>query len=104
MDMEDLVVVSVDDHVIEPRDMFDRHRSGEAVAIAPKLRTKAHGTNYWGYQGKGIPSFGPHAAVGRPREEYGMEPSTPLPLTFTPKSWKGVREGPPLPEESYCRA
>ena len=34
----DMVLVSVDDHITEPGDMFDTHLHGEALATAPKLR------------------------------------------------------------------
>jgi len=76
MKMEDMVIVSVDDHITEPGEMFDKHLSGEALASAPKLRTTKDGTNYWEYQGRKIPSVGLNAVVGRPPEEYGMEPTS----------------------------
>jgi predicted TIM-barrel fold metal-dependent hydrolase len=75
MKMEDMVLVSVDDHITEPEDVFDRHLTGEAYETAPKLRTSAEGTNYWDYMGREIPSVGLNAVVGRPPEEYGMEPT-----------------------------
>src|SRR5512139_2091759 len=76
MNMNDMVIISVDDHISEPPDMFDKHLSGEDLATAPKLRTKEDGTNYWEYQGMIMPSVGLNAVVGRPLEEYGMEPSS----------------------------
>jgi predicted TIM-barrel fold metal-dependent hydrolase len=75
MDMNDMVLVSVDDHITEPGDVFDAHLKGEAYDSAPKLRTSEAGTNYWEYLGKEIPSVGLNAVVGRPPEEYGMEPT-----------------------------
>ena len=75
MKMEDLVIISVDDHITEPGTVFDKHLTGDAYASAPKLRTTAKGTNYWEYQGKKIPSTGLNAVVGRPKDEYGMEPT-----------------------------
>ena len=75
MKMEDMVIISVDDHVCEPGDMFDRHLSGEALASAPKLRTKSTGTQYWEYQGIKLPSVALNAVTGRVREEYGFEPT-----------------------------
>jgi predicted TIM-barrel fold metal-dependent hydrolase len=75
MNMNDLVIVSVDDHVSEPPDMFDRHLSGDALATAPKLLTTKEGTNYWEYQGLQMPQVGLNAVVGRVPEEYGMEPT-----------------------------
>ena len=76
MDMNDLVIISVDDHVSEPGDMFDRHLSGANLASAPKFKTTAQGTNFWEYQGVKLPSVGLGSVVGRPFEEYGMEPTS----------------------------
>ena len=76
MKMEDMVIISVDDHITEPGNMFDQHLSGEAYASAPKLRLTKDGTNYWEYQGRKLPSVGLNAVVGRPPEEYGMEPTS----------------------------
>jgi len=76
MKMNDMMVISVDDHVSEPPDMFDKHLSGDALASAPKMRTTAAGTNYWEYQGMKMPQVGLNAVVGRVPEEYGMEPTS----------------------------
>jgi predicted TIM-barrel fold metal-dependent hydrolase len=75
VDKNDMVIISVDDHVSEPADMFDNHLSGEALASAPKLRTTDSGTNYWEYQGIILPAVGLNAVAGRVPEEYGMEPT-----------------------------
>jgi hypothetical protein len=75
MNMKDLVIISVDDHISEPPDMFQKHLSGPALASAPKLRTTEKGTNYWEYQGLKMPSVGLNAVVGRVPEEYGVEPT-----------------------------
>ena len=75
MKMNDMVIVSVDDHISEPPTMFDRHLSGKALETAPKLRTTEKGTNYWDYQGLKLPSVGLNAVVGRVPEEYGVEPT-----------------------------
>ena len=47
MDMNDLLIISVDDHVSEPADMFDKHLSGHELATAPKLKQTSSGTDYW---------------------------------------------------------
>jgi predicted TIM-barrel fold metal-dependent hydrolase len=75
MQMKDMVIISVDDHISEPADMFDKHLSGDALATAPKLKQTDSGTDYWEYQGMKMPSVGLNAVVGRPFEEYGMEPT-----------------------------
>jgi predicted TIM-barrel fold metal-dependent hydrolase len=75
MNMNDMVVISVDDHVSEPPEMYDKHLSGSALASAPKMRTTDTGTNYWEYQGLKLPSVGLNAVSGRVPEEYGVEPT-----------------------------
>jgi len=76
MDMNDMVIISVDDHICEPPTMFDNQLSGELLAAAPKLMTDANGKNYWFYQGHVRGLIGLNAVVGRPFEEYGMEPTS----------------------------
>ena len=76
MKMSDLVIVSVDDHISEPPDMFKRHLKGDDLASAPKFHTSPTGANYWTYQGMTMTSVGLNAVVGRVPEEYGMEPQS----------------------------
>lgn len=76
MELEDMVIISVDDHITEPGTIFDQHLTGDAYESAPKLRTTAKGSNYWEYQGMSFPSVAMNAVAGRPREEYGMEPTS----------------------------
>jgi hypothetical protein len=51
MKMEDMVLISVDDHITEPADVFVNQLSGEALATAPTLKERENGANYWEYQG-----------------------------------------------------
>jgi hypothetical protein len=74
MRTEDLILVSVDDHVIEPRGMFDGLLPAKYQDKAPKLIRRDDGTDYWFYDGNEIPNVGLNAVVGRPPEEYGIEP------------------------------
>ncbi len=73
MQMEDMIIISVDDHVSEPADMFDQHLPAELKDRAPKLKN-VDGADYWTYEGIVLPNTGLNAVVGRPKEEYGMEP------------------------------
>jgi predicted TIM-barrel fold metal-dependent hydrolase len=75
MNMNDLVIISVDDHICEPPALFDRHLPQDLLASAPKFLADPQGKNYWSYQGMKFPSVGLNAVVGRPFEEYGMEPT-----------------------------
>jgi predicted TIM-barrel fold metal-dependent hydrolase len=74
--LEDLIMVSVDDHVVEPPDMFDGHLPAKWRDKAPRVVRKADGTDVWSYDGKEIPNIGLNAVAGRPPEEYGMEPTS----------------------------
>ena len=74
MRTEDLILVSVDDHVIEPRGMFDGLLPAKYQDEAPKLVRRPDGTDVWFYDGNEIPNVGLNAVVGRPPEEYGIEP------------------------------
>ncbi|MFC3172680.1 amidohydrolase family protein [Novosphingobium bradum] len=76
MKMDDMVLISVDDHITEPATVFDNQLSGEALASAPKMMTDAKGKNYWTYQGMNMGSVALNAVTGRVREEYGMEPTS----------------------------
>jgi predicted TIM-barrel fold metal-dependent hydrolase len=75
MQMNDMVLVSVDDHVIEPATVFDNQLSGEAYATAPKFGVRPNGVNFWSYQGKELQNVALNAVTGRVREEYGFEPT-----------------------------
>ncbi len=76
MKMDDMVIISVDDHIVEPPDLFEKHLSGEFLATAPQFHTNEKGENWWTYQGMTMSSVGLNAVVGRVPEEYGMEPSS----------------------------
>src|SRR2546421_4397625 len=74
--IDDLVMVSVDDHVVEPPDMFERHLPAKWRDVAPRVVHKDDGTDVWAYEGREIPNIGLNAVAGRPPEEYGMEPTS----------------------------
>jgi predicted TIM-barrel fold metal-dependent hydrolase len=69
-----MILVSVDDHVVEPPDMFEQHLAPEWKARAPKVVSRA-GTDMWVFEGTPIPNIGLNAVVGRRPEEYGVEPT-----------------------------
>ncbi len=75
MQMNDMIIISVDDHVSEPGDMFDKHLPAELKDKAPQLKT-LEGADYWVYEGVVRPNPGLNAVVGRPKEEFGMEPQS----------------------------
>ena len=76
MDMNDLILVSVDDHVVEPPDMWERHVSKADLERAPRVIHKDElDADVWTFEGIEIPNVGLNAVAGRPPEEYGIEPT-----------------------------
>ncbi len=73
--MDDLILISVDDHVVEPPDLFEGRLPAKYVDAAPKVVTKDDGTDVWVYDGTEIPNIGLNAVAGRPPEEWGFEPT-----------------------------
>jgi predicted TIM-barrel fold metal-dependent hydrolase len=74
MKVEDLIIASVDDHVVEPPTMFDQHISAQYKAIKPRVEKDAAGADFWLFEGRRAGNIGLNAVVGRMREEYGCEP------------------------------
>jgi predicted TIM-barrel fold metal-dependent hydrolase len=73
MKMEDLILISLDDHIVEPPTMYDQHLTAEQKQFAPKFITEGR-NNYWDFDGERFGNVGLNAVVGRPKSEYGMEP------------------------------
>jgi predicted TIM-barrel fold metal-dependent hydrolase len=76
MQLEDLVLVSVDDHVVEPPDLFEGRLSDKYADVAPKLVRKDSGIDVWQFMGQELPNIGLNAVAGRPPEEYAMDPQS----------------------------
>src|SRR4029077_3328426 len=76
MRTEDLILVSVDDHVVEPPDVFEHHLPAKYRDIAPHIEHRADGTDAWKFLDIHIPNVGLNAVTGRPPEEYGMDPTS----------------------------
>ena len=75
MRLEDMILVSVDDHVVEPPDMFEGHLPEKYKARAPRVVHKQDGSDVWLFEGVQLPNIGLNAVVGRRPEEYGVEPT-----------------------------
>jgi predicted TIM-barrel fold metal-dependent hydrolase len=76
MDVDDLIMVSVDDHVVEPPHLFDGRLAAKYRDYAPRFLTKPDGTNVWAYEGTEVGNVALNAVAGRPPEEYGIEPTS----------------------------
>jgi predicted TIM-barrel fold metal-dependent hydrolase len=75
MNTDDLILVSVDDHIIEPPNMFDAHIPDAYRDRAPRVLTDDDGTEYWQFGDERAPYMGLNAVAGCPPDEYGMNPT-----------------------------
>ena len=73
MKLEDMILVSVDDHAIEPAGAFDRHMPARFKGRQPRVEQHG-GRDVWVFEGQATGYMGLNSVVGRPKEEYGMEP------------------------------
>jgi len=73
MKMDDMVLVSVDDHVVEPPNTFIDHYPAHKKDSAPRIVAERD-REYWSWEGQRYSSHALNAVVGRPRNEYGVEP------------------------------
>ena len=73
---EDLTLISVDDHIIEPPDMFDAHLPERYKADAPRIVRRDDGADVWRFGEVEVPNVALNAVAGRPKEEYGVEPQS----------------------------
>jgi predicted TIM-barrel fold metal-dependent hydrolase len=78
MNVNDLIMISVDDHVVEPPDMFQNHLPAsyrDRDDVPRVVRTEA-GDDVWIYDGRQFPNIGLNAVAGRRREDYGVDPTS----------------------------
>ena len=75
MTMNDMVLLSVDDHAIEPPGMFIGRLPARFKDQVPRVATYANGDERWIVEGKAWAGVGSAAVAGRKREELGDEPS-----------------------------
>ena len=74
MNKEDMILISVDDHIVEPPDMFKNHLQKKYLDEAPRLVHNPDGSDTWQFRDVVIPNVALNAVAGRPKEEYGLEP------------------------------
>jgi predicted TIM-barrel fold metal-dependent hydrolase len=68
-------IISVDDHLIEPADVFEGRMPSHLQDRAPKVVTLDDGRETWVYEDGFYPQVGLNAVAGRPKEEWSMEPA-----------------------------
>jgi predicted TIM-barrel fold metal-dependent hydrolase len=68
-------LISVDDHTVEPPDMFEGRVPTRYADDAPRIVEGDDGSCFWIYDGLRLPNIGLNAVAGRPNDEWGFEPS-----------------------------
>jgi predicted TIM-barrel fold metal-dependent hydrolase len=64
---------SVDDHIIEPRDVWTKRLPSRFVEDGPRVIEEGD-REVWVYAGRRIPNVGLNAVAGRPKEEWQLDP------------------------------
>jgi predicted TIM-barrel fold metal-dependent hydrolase len=73
MDKNDLILISVDDHIIEPADMFDQHLPARYKESAPRVLVGDDGTQQWYYGKLRGRNLGLNAVAGKAREMFNID-------------------------------
>lgn len=79
MDINDLILVSVDDHVVEPPSLAGFMRDRVAAKFkdrVPKVTRRDDGTDAWLIEGEEVSTFGLNASAGRVPQEWGTGGNT----------------------------
>lgn len=72
----DTQIISVDDHVIETRNVWQDRLPAKHKAAGPKGDTDDQGRDIWVFEGQPRYNIGLNAVAGRPRSEWGLDPTT----------------------------
>ena len=71
----DHLIISADDHIVEPPHTFEGRVPAAMADRAPRIVEAADGAQTWVYDGNDFPNVGFNAVVGRPVSEYSFEPA-----------------------------
>jgi predicted TIM-barrel fold metal-dependent hydrolase len=72
---EELILISVDDHICEPTDMFDAHVPAGYRDQMPTVRDQPDGSQQWYYGEIAGRNLGLNAVAGKPPEMFNVNPS-----------------------------
>ena len=75
MKAEDLILISVDDHIAEPASMFDAHVPAKYKKYAPEVRMDENGIEQWWYGDLRGRNLGLNAVAGKPPEYFNVDAS-----------------------------
>jgi predicted TIM-barrel fold metal-dependent hydrolase len=70
-----LAIVSVDDHLVEPPDLFQGRMPKKFEDAGPRVIETENGTQLWKVGEELLPNIGLNAVVGRPQHEHTAEPT-----------------------------
>jgi predicted TIM-barrel fold metal-dependent hydrolase len=73
---DELILISVDDHIAEPADMFKAHVPERFKDQAPRVILEKDGTEQWYYGDLRGRNLGLNAVAGKPREMYNIDASS----------------------------
>src|SRR6201981_1417299 len=76
MNQDDLILISVDDHIAEPADMFEAHVPQRYKDRAPRVVIEPGGVQQWYYGDLRGRNMGLNAVAGKPREMYNIDASS----------------------------
>ncbi len=68
-------IVSVDDHVVEPPEIFEDRFPSKFSEVAPRIVEMENGGQAWLWNNQLLPNVGFNAVAGRPRNEHSFEPT-----------------------------
>ena len=71
---DDMVLVSVDDHICEPVDMFEGHVPERYRELTPRVVTDDRGSQQWWYGEVKGRNLGLNAVAGKPPEYFNVDP------------------------------
>ena len=76
MHADDLILISVDDHIAEPADMFAAHVPARYADRAPRVVADDRGFQQWWFGDRKGRNLGLNAVAGKPPEMYNVNPQT----------------------------
>ena len=75
MKVDDMILISIDDHLIEPPNLFENHVPAQYKSQAPRLVRDDNGKDHWIFEDQEMGMVGLNAVVSWPKEQWGMNPS-----------------------------
>jgi predicted TIM-barrel fold metal-dependent hydrolase len=76
VNVDDMIILSIDDHTIEPPDLFEGRLPEKYKDRAPTLTRDEKGFDHWVFDGKSVSTVGLNATVSWPKEEWGLNPAS----------------------------